>query len=440
MSYDLVPSRAPKLPLLKVRSIAAAIVFAALLVYAYLAWLAPKFGYFGFSLNADGYPALWLSLPLLFLTALTLPVEFRTYSDFFLWMIFYFLYTPIMLYAPLQQLPNVDTSAFVVVTTLSFHFMRKIGSLKIRRPRFKIETKDFSVIFFAVYAPLTVFVIVVFAGNFNFVGFHEVYDQRSAGSNISERTPLVGYASGILSGAMNPFLIAVGLAERKKVWLIIGALGQIFIYATVAGKVVLLSLIFLPAFYFGLKQMTADRLGFIAVCSMLLPLSLLESIADATGSWQMPVASVILMRTYGLAGILPGIYAEFFAINPWTYYSHINIVSAFIDYPYNTSVGQVIGEFGFGFAGLNANASFWATDGIAAMGMFGVAVSGIVMGGFLIVANALMNSDDNRIAFLSSIPFITSVCNASLFPSLLTNGGILLILFVYLWQETKIRQ
>jgi hypothetical protein len=440
MSYALPSTPAPELPLLKIRTVAAAIIFSALLVYAYFAWLAPRFGYFGFSLNSDDYPALWLSLPLLFFTALTLPVVFRTFSDFFMWMIFYFLYAPIMLYAPLQQLDNIDTSTFVVLTTLSFHIMRKIGNLQLRRPRFKIEVKDFTLVFFAVYAALSVFVIAVFGGNLNFAGFYEVYDQRSVGSDVLEASPLVGYATGILSGAMNPFLIAVGLADRKKAWLFIGALGQAFIYATSAGKIVLLSLVFLPAFYFGLarhKQMTADRLGLIVVCSMLLPLSLLESATDPKSGWQMPIASVILMRTYGLAGICPGIYAEFFAINPLTYYSHINIVSTFIDYPYHTSVGQIIGEFGFKFPGLNANASFWATDGIAALGLFGILVSGALMGGFLLVANALMNSDDNRVAYLASIPFITSVCNASLFLSLLTNGGLVLLLSVYLWQEAN---
>lgn len=134
---------------------------------------------------------------------------------------------------------------------------------------------------------------------------------------------------------------------------------------------------------------------------------------------------------------MTGVYADFFATNPITYYSHINFISLFVAYPYTMSIGELIGSDALGFAGLNANANFWATDGIAALGIPGIIIIGAIIGFCLLVANSIIAPSERRLSFLAVVPFIMSVTNASFFTGVLTGGGGLLLLLIYLWQEAK---
>jgi len=145
------------------------------------------------------------------------------------------------------------------------------------------------------------------------------------------------------------------------------------------------------------------------------------------------------MRSYGMGGALTGVYGEYFSTHPYTYYSHVNVVGLFIPYPYKLSVGE---EVGFDLMGrwLNANANFWATDGIAAAGYAGVVLIGVIVGAFLVFCNGTMKSEIRRLAFISFIPFIMSVSNSSFFTSLFTGGGGVLLVLLYFWQGSKLQR
>jgi hypothetical protein len=122
-------------------------------------------------------------------------------------------------------------------------------------------------------------------------------------------------------------------------------------------------------------------------------------------------------------------YINFFQSHPLTYYSHINVVSVFVHYPYQMSLGQVVG-FDLVADDLNANANIYATDGYAALGAVGVVLIGAILGLFLSVANA-MTARSLRMACAAFVPFVMIVSNSSLFTSLLSGGGFLLLLLVY---------
>jgi hypothetical protein len=106
------------------------------------------------------------------------------------------------------------------------------------------------------------------------------------------------------------------------------------------------------------------------------------------------------------------------------------VVSPFVHYPYQESLGEVIGYDLVG-GDLNANASFYATDGYAALGAAGIVLIGPVVGLFLAAANA-MTARSLRLACAAIVPFVMIISNSSLFTSLLTGGGFLLLLLVYL--------
>jgi len=90
-------------------------------------------------------------------------------------------------------------------------------------------------VFWGVYASLFAMVLTAFGGHLQLVSFADVYTLRSENSDLSE-SGLVGYALANLAWALNPYLMAKGLAERQKPSLWIGLAGQVVLYSTLGQK------------------------------------------------------------------------------------------------------------------------------------------------------------------------------------------------------------
>ena len=144
------------------------------------------------------------------------------------------------------------------------------------------------------------------------------------------------------------------------------------------------------------------------------------------------------MRTYGMVGALTGTYYDFFSQNPQTLYSHINVMGMFIRYPYAASIGEVIGD-SMGFD-MNANANFFATDGIAAAGLAGVLLIGAVVGLALRAIDAVVPRANAPLLCGAAGPALISLANSSFFTTLLTSGLMLLVLLCALWRPAMAPQ
>jgi hypothetical protein len=410
--------------------------FVACLIYVYISWLSPLYSYLGFPLGEDEHPALWFSIPAVLLTAAFMKTKITRFSEFFLWMVFFFAYTPSLLFIPLQGLLPDDGLALVCSLTLSFNIMRIIANCRMRLRVPSFEPIHLVASFFAVYAALNAWVLSVFGGHLNLADFANVYDQRFLAADVASGS-LVGYATGMLGGAFNPLLMAIGLTNRRVSWFLLGATGQVFMYSTAALKSILLSAIIMPVFYYILLKrvdVTATRLGALVVASCLVPLAVIALLGSSGEGLPWIFVSLVFMRTYGLAGALTGIYADFFTSHPYTYYSHINIVSNFIPYPYDQSLGEEVGFFMVG-SPLDANANFWASDGLAAAGNLGVVITGVLVGIFLMLMNSAITRRGTRLACVAFITFVMTVCNTSIFTALLSGGGALLLVMLVLWQS-----
>jgi hypothetical protein len=200
---------------------------------------------------------------------------------------------------------------------------------------------------------------------------------------------------------------------------------------------VLLSIVLAPVFYllvFRATRITSARLGALVMASVVLPLCLLPVLNGTGEGLEFLLVSLIFMRTYGTAGTLTGVYADFFDNHPNTYFSHVGGVNAVLPYPYGQSLGEEVGYYLTGGV-LDANANFWATDGIASAGSVGVVLVGLIIGGFLVLANGILSDNNRRVAFVAFVPFIVAISNTSFFTSMLGGGGAVLLLLLYFWQS-----
>src|SRR5690606_22155438 len=112
------------------------------------------------------------------------------------------------------------------------------------------------------------------------------------------------------------------------------------------------------------------------------------------------INSVLISRTIGNGGLLTFWYDDFFQNNPYTYYSHINFVNLISQsYPYDRELGLLIGR-AYWHEKMNANANFWATDGIAAMGILGTFLANIIMAVILFLLDFVSKNKDKLFIIL----------------------------------------
>jgi hypothetical protein len=285
-------------------------------------------------------------------------------------------------------------------------------------------------------------ILAVFGGSLSLASLEEVYDQRSSTSGLGGAA--IVYVMGFMSGAVNPFLLVIGLAQRRWSLVAMALAGQVLIYSTLAAKVVLRSTLLTVGTFLAFRH---GRVAFTRIRAAILLFAILGPWITAPrvimGGLIGALSDLIYFRILVLPGALVGIYSEFFLNYPVTKLSHSLVGRAFSTYPYGSeSVGQVIGRYVTPTLGAanNYNANFIAADGIAGFSTWGVPVIFVFAAAWLWFASRLVGQGNRQIVCAMLMPFITSLADASLFTAILTNGGAaaaLLLYFYRLAEDTK---
>jgi hypothetical protein len=271
------------------------------------------------------------------------------------------------------------------------------------------------------------------------VGLSDVYEQRF-NTTESIQIPLGGYVIGFLQTAMSPILIARGIFTRNLLLIALGVGIAILIYSIMAAKIAIAQTLMTIGFgvivyYYKKIEINFILMGLVALLLIVLVL-LLVSNFDPQGL-SLEMAGVIFMRSFAIQGAMTGVYLDFFSDSPHTFYSHLNVIDDLIEYPYNAPLGIVVGEYLIGTAGINANANFWVTDGIAAAGLPGIFAIAAVVGIFLATIKLVIPAHITPMAATASIPFIMSLGNSSFFTNLITGGGIVLFFVIRMTTPAK---
>jgi hypothetical protein len=148
------------------------------------------------------------------------------------------------------------------------------------------------------------------------------------------------------------------------------------------------------------------------------------------------VASVVLMRSFEMPGMLLGQYQYFFERNPHTHFGHVAGFNLLAANPYTAALGLEVSRFFGGVSNANSgevvsNASFFGMDGIGGFGLPGIPLMGIVCA----VVFWLLDGCAKKLPIEFSVPGLTmiivSLTNVSLFSTLLGNGMIAWILLFF---------
>ena len=270
----------------------------------------------------------------------------------------------------------------------------------------------------------TLYIGYTYRGSLRFASYEDVYIQRSATAALGSDV-FTAYFGAWLANVLIPICSAYGLFSGKKMYFISGAVSALIFYMATADKAILL----FPYIILGLYYLLRNKELKNSFSAITIGISSIMIITLYTGFTIF--SALFWMRTIGNGGLLTSLYHEYFEKNPVTYYTHINFVNALTkSYPYgDKSLGQVIGSQYYSNE-TNANANFWATDGIASLGDIGIIVSSLMLSFVFYLFNRVSVGYHKLFIVCILIPYISSLLNQSLFSSMFTGGALLIMLIL----------
>jgi hypothetical protein len=277
---------------------------------------------------------------------------------------------------------------------------------------------------------LLVAVATVAAGaayNFQLISVEHIYDFRDK----NEAPTILRYLIGMNSGALMPFAFA-GFAARKAYWR--------------AGAVLLLLLLLYP--------ITLSKLALFAPFWLVIVL-MLSRLAEARAatilSLLVPIAAGLLLivlfreraaamyfatvnfRMIAIPALAIDIYNDFFARHDLTYFCQISVLKRLMYCPYQDQLGIVMADaYKLG----TFNASLFATEGIASVGLFLAPVAAFICGLVIALGNRVSTGLPCSFILISGAMLPKVLLDVPLTTVLLTYGGGLLFLLWYVMPRT----
>lgn len=259
--------------------------------------------------------------------------------------------------------------------------------------------------------------------------FEDVYDLRSEASEINVST-VTHYLTMWISYAIGPFYIARAIFFSRKTDWIIGIFSLLVLYFAFGSKIALLT----PLFMLAMSYIDNGRNEFLQRLLFMVGVFLIFIVFVVPDEGILRyINSLFLLRVFGSNGWTGAVYYEYFTSHALTFYNHIGPINAIFDaYPYgDNSLGQVIAQHYFS-NDANFNAGFWASDGFAALGIAGVPVVTLFLAVFMRVLDRLTISYPTRFINLWLLGFWMGLMNAPFTTALLSGGGLLILLFMWM--------
>lgn len=416
--------------------VAGVIAFVGLFQLVYLIWLYPVFGYYGFNNIDPTWRYLLIAWIFSIFPALWMPIKLTRPSQLIYWVLYLTVFIPSM-FVPLYNGLEGTSETLMLMATL-FLGLAIVG-LTYLCPVIPFQSRGLSrsgfwKMFRVLALGLVLWVMATFRGHLHIVSFWDVYDLRFAADDLMEGS-LVHYAVMWLSAVIGPFFLALGLHQKRPFIFLAGVSTEMLVYSATAAKSALLSIPIVLLFYFVLRcRQTLFGIKFTGGCVLLfVSLFLVRSLDNGLVTWAL---SLVLMRTFGNSGLMTSWYSDFFQRNPVTHYSHVTGVNWIWPYAYANPLGIEVGSYYSGDPTLDANAHFWATDGLAAWGLPGILlVSALCALVFQFLDSAAQKHDVRFTAILVSFAAI-NLANVSLFTTLLSGGlGMLMAVLIAMPRE-----
>ncbi|WP_249733568.1 hypothetical protein [Bradyrhizobium sp. sGM-13] len=347
---------------------------------------------------------------------------------------FYF-YTMILGYLWLIEfslLPYNHSLAIVSIFTSALAFLAP--ALFVTSPvrtRLGLSERGFDLLLSAILIFAAISIAAAASYNFKLAGLSEIYRFREELAFPAA----VRYALGITSNALLPFAFA-GLILRGsllRAGIVLALL--LLLYPVTLTKLTLFApfwLLFLAFLCSFVEARSAVILSLLLPISIGIAMLLVSKAGLIPFEWSAQYFDIVNTRMVAIPSIALEVYNNFFSTHPLTHFCQINVVKLVIDCPYNEQLSILMKVYNQGAF----NASLFATEGIASVGLKLAPLSALGCGLVFAIANRLSSGLPWRFVLLSGGMLPQVLLNVPLSTNLLSNGAAILFLLWFVTPRT----
>ncbi len=368
-------------------------------------------------------------------------------SQVIIWIIYIIIYVPLLFMPYFNGMQWLDL--IIANTSLMIGFLLLIYCTKGKRLSFLKESYSYLKINPYLYSVSSIMLITALYHNraelrfANPLDHTDVLAQRL--NKNTDNTGIYAYFFNWIASVFMPIFVISGLFFKRKKDVMYGIIICLLSYMVAANKMFLLTLMLTFLLYSMIKK-SSNLFGakILWVLTFLMVLTTLLFKYFEESEYRLAVQSLAMMvtiRTVGIGTYNYKYYYDFFITHhhPKTYLTHISIVDYFTHkYPYEYSIGQVIGDVYFGTADYQLNANFFISDGLSAFGIYGFILAGIACGFMLRILDSSAHNHKLELSVGLTFYAAMSLANTSLFTSFVTGGFVFIILYLYILSPTNV--
>jgi hypothetical protein len=393
---------------------ALALGYVALLHYVYVVYIAPLFTYLQYGYRTPDPFGYGVALALVAGLAMLMPRRITHPSHFIVWVLFIITVIPSLVvpqWAP--ALSYAEALELTVWVGACFAFVVGLGTRQLLRdfvPRYPLPAQTYRLLIIGAFVVLLAYAVYITGINFSPPSLDDVYGVRAEYREETVANPALGYVVPLLTGLINPLMMALGLWERRPVWVILGMLGQLYAYAGEGNK----SAFFSPL-AIGLAFLLVRRRRPMVGAGALLGAMVVVVVAIAIG-W----TSLFVRRFLITPGLVTAGFVQVFDNAPKAHLGH-SILSRFVDYPYSDDPADVVGRWFFGNPATHANTG-WLGDGFANFGYPGMLAASVILVFVLWTIDDAAKGMPLGFACLFFLPHALTLCESAILTAILTHG------------------
>lgn len=360
--------------------------------------------------------------------------NFKVPSDLIVFQLYLYVYVPTTAYLVMATPMTLSKQlGFLTMTIFAFALLELRRALRtVKLDKFPIKDSRFV----GILAVSSIALILLF------VTFGEVTEESLDLNTVYERRgDLVGeggrslfiFAANWAATAIAPLTMLYGLLRRQWWLLGIGLILAVTCYAVTSYRSHLFTPIFAVMVCMVLRTAGPRRSG-IALLVVAWSICLVPLLFDlATGglaTW------IIHFRFIGNNGFLSAQYFAFFADAPKGLYQD-SLGRFFVTPQYFLPIAELVGS-SFSIAGNHANGNLWA-DGFGNLGFLGVGFASLSAVLLCWLVDSLGRDLDRTQIGALLIPLTFAISNTAVHSALTSNGGLLVILLLYLMPQSPSR-
>jgi hypothetical protein len=270
-------------------------------------------------------------------------------------------------------------------------------------------------------------IVVASFYNFRLVSISNIYDFRN---DLYFPAP-VRYLTGVVSTVLLPFACACYLALNRRWWAAVSLLLILLFYPITLSKFALFSAAWVVILLI-LSRIFEPRVA--TILSILLPMLLgVILMAWYFNNYTLYYFGIVNIRMMATPSSAMDIYNDFFSSHPLTWFCQISFLKPLMSCPYQEQLSLVMeNTYRLG----NINASLFATEGIASVGLYLAPLVALACGFVIALGNRASAGLPPGFVLISAALLPQTFLNVPFTTALLTHGTGFLFLLWYIMPRT----